>query len=233
MNNFYCYVYMRSIDGTFPAGTPYYVGKGKGKRAYTKSGHSSIPTDKADIVIVADNLSEEDAFEREKMLIEFFGRADLGTGCLRNLTDGGDGASGQIKPLEAIAKTVAFHTGRKRSEETCRNISLALAGKNFHSDEGKAKMSADRTGEGNARCGTKIPSASSQYMGVSVLKRSLTQRRKTTKYQAYVTVNKKLTYIGVFETEELAARARDQYVIDNDLPQPLNFSNTSVSSLAS
>jgi hypothetical protein len=45
------------------------------------------------------------------------GRTNNGTGVLANLMDGGEGASGHIKSAEAIAKTAAFHRGRKHSPE--------------------------------------------------------------------------------------------------------------------
>ena len=44
--------------------------------------------------MIAENLSEQAAFDLEIELIAKYGRKDLGTGILRNLTDGGDGASG-------------------------------------------------------------------------------------------------------------------------------------------
>lgn len=46
--------------------------------------------------IIADKLSIEDAKNLEKQLIAEYGRLDLKTGSLYNLTDGGDGTSGLI-----------------------------------------------------------------------------------------------------------------------------------------
>ncbi len=48
------------------------------------------------------NLTEEEAFELEKFLIEQFGRKNLETGTLYNLTDGGDGVSGYRKTDEQL-----------------------------------------------------------------------------------------------------------------------------------
>jgi hypothetical protein len=84
MNKFYCYFWLRED------GTPYYVGKGTRHRAYTKYFHcSDVPKDKSRIIIQYYN-SEEEALEAEVFFIEYFGRLDLNTGILRNLTNGGD-----------------------------------------------------------------------------------------------------------------------------------------------
>jgi hypothetical protein len=101
---FYVYAYLRSEDSdTAKAGTPYYIGKGTGKRAYKKHRKSNItPKDKSNIVIIKDLLSESDAFELEKQLIQQYGRKDIGTGILSNLTDGGEGSYGYKHTPEVV-----------------------------------------------------------------------------------------------------------------------------------
>lgn len=79
---FYTYMWLRED------GTPYYVGKGTGQRAFRKG---CPPHER---IVVQDWPSEEDALHAERFLISFYGRKDKETGCLINLTDGGDGTSG-------------------------------------------------------------------------------------------------------------------------------------------
>lgn len=80
---------------------PYYVGKGSGRRVTQKTGRAvPPPREKSNIVFVARNLSESSAFALEVALIAQYGRIDNGTGCLRNGTNGGDGASGLIHSQE-------------------------------------------------------------------------------------------------------------------------------------
>ena len=93
-NTFYTYAYLRSKDSkTAKAGTPYYIGKGHGKRAYNPHRRTPVPKDKSKIVILKENLSEKEAFAYEKEMILFYGRKDIGTGILMNWTDGGEGPS--------------------------------------------------------------------------------------------------------------------------------------------
>lgn len=57
-----------------------------------------------DVVILQECLREWEAFAIERATIKKFGRKDLGTGPLLNLTDGGEGPSGYIKTVTAETK---------------------------------------------------------------------------------------------------------------------------------
>jgi hypothetical protein len=96
MNIYYVYQYLREDM------TPYYIGKGSNNRLNEK--HNVFLPTKDRIVKIAETVSEQEAFDLEIELIAKYGRQDLGTGILRNQTDGGDGASGHIHSEEAIAK---------------------------------------------------------------------------------------------------------------------------------
>ena len=108
---FYSYLWLRAD------GSPYYAGKGSGNRAYRRQGHNvSCPIDKTRILVFP-MLSEAEAFESEIALIDLFGRKDIKTGCLRNVTNGGEGVGGRKHPPDEIAKM----KGRKYTpDETMR-----------------------------------------------------------------------------------------------------------------
>jgi len=93
-------------------GTPYYVGKGKGRRGFVTSNHQICRPRDAVNILVQEYSSDQEAYEVEKFFIAFYGRKDLGTGCLHNRTDGGEGG--------------ATRCGRKSSPETREKIRLGL-----------------------------------------------------------------------------------------------------------
>ena len=80
--------------------------------------------------ILYDNLSWEDACKKEKELIAFYGRIDLGTGTLVNLTDGGEGTLGHKHTEETKEKMSKTRKGRKYSEEHKLKTKNSMIGKN-------------------------------------------------------------------------------------------------------
>ena len=105
-SDYYIYLYR------YPDGTPYYVGKGCGKRDRVHYNDARAGRNKGKYAVrvtgkiirqgqepiierVADGITESQALELEIKLIAKYGRRDIGTGILTNCTDGGDrGASG-------------------------------------------------------------------------------------------------------------------------------------------
>ena len=135
-NKYYTYAYLRED------GTPYYIGKGEGNRAYKKQHNCPVPKDRDRIIFLKQNLCEEEALRHETYLIAVLGRKDLGTGILRNLTDGGEGVSGVVWTEE---RRRSFSEYKKKnpsimSDEYIERLRIRM--KNFsHTDEAKNKIS--------------------------------------------------------------------------------------------
>ena len=134
MSEYYTYAYLREDK------TPYYIGKGKDDRIYSTNRRIKPPKDKSRIIYLKQNLTEAEAFKHEIYMISVLGRKDLGTGILRNRTNGGEGASGCI-PSEETRKKISVankgenhpNYGKTTSEETKRKIGdankISLKGK--------------------------------------------------------------------------------------------------------
>ena len=121
---YYTYAYLRED------GTPYYVGKGRGNRLYDRSHRISIPT-KDRIIFLKQNLTEEEAFRHEIYMIAVLGRKDLGTGILRNLTDGGEGSSNVIRTKEHMNALMKGRANYSFTDEVKQQISRTLKDNNI------------------------------------------------------------------------------------------------------
>ena len=131
MESFYVYRYIR-LDNN----TPFYVGKGKGRRAKRIDQHNNVCNRIAEkhgfkVEYILDTSEESRAFEKEKEFIHLY--KSLGY-CEANFTDGGEGPSGykyskeQRQKVSNIlkAKTKGKNNpmyGRKHTLETRKSIS--------------------------------------------------------------------------------------------------------------
>lgn len=109
--------------------------------------------------IIYDNLTWKECCEKEIELIKLYGRKNLKTGNLVNMTDGGEGIIGLIHTEEHRRKNSQANKGRKLSEnhikkirertiteETKRKISSSNKGKK-RTEETKKKMSEKMKGK--------------------------------------------------------------------------------------
>lgn len=121
----------------------FYVGIGENEeRAYNKRGRSIywkrvVSKGGYEIELVFEDLTWEQACEKEKEFIALYGRKDLGTGILVNMTDGGDGTSGIFRSEE--------WKQARRKEKKGNTYGLGFK----HSKEARALMSKAKLGANN------------------------------------------------------------------------------------
>jgi len=177
VNNYYIYIHIRKDKNI-----PFYLGKGRDKRAWFFYQRNSLwhrinKKHGTEVKILLKNLSEEEAFVKEKELINLYKKLGF---LQANFTNGGEGASGRILSLESLKKlseSQKKRTNHKRgfrlSEETKIKISKAKKGcklskehkekirkaKKWHkglsklTDSRLAKISESKLGKGNPMYG--------------------------------------------------------------------------------
>lgn len=178
---YYIYIYL-DLDNV-----PFYIGKGKDDR-YFVSKHlgkhlgklnsnlflkrkiRKVGKDNVKIQFIKENLTEQEAFCLERFWIKLIGRRDQGKGPLCNLTDGGEGISGNIRSeelrqhlskvvkeawkrkgghsKESKRKMIEARTGMKRSEETKKKISISVI-ERFHKSRGHSEKAKQKIGDAN------------------------------------------------------------------------------------
>jgi hypothetical protein len=153
---------------------PFYIGIATHlKRAYEK-GHrnhlwKSIASKTNHIVeILFDDLTREQALEKEKEFVSLYGRIDKKTGTLANLTDGGEDFTGcwnkgkkRTEEQKAKLREAAKHKP-PFTEERKLNISKALKGKT-KSPEHILKVSNSLKGKSNGKWTKDHKYANEQY----------------------------------------------------------------------
>jgi hypothetical protein len=150
---YYVYAYIRLN------GTPYYVGKGKGKRAYSKQHSVWVPNkDSGQIVILEKNLTEIGALAIERRLIRWWGKKHEG-GLLYNKADGGEGVTG-------------YNIGHSCSEETKKKLSKIKMGKSY------PKLTEANRKTGEKRKGTTLSKETKEKLKVSRSKWSFSEEHK-------------------------------------------------------
>jgi hypothetical protein len=170
----------------------FYVGIGEEeKRAFSKKARNKywkniINKVGYSVNIIHKDIDWEDACKIEKLLIEKYGRKDLGKGNLVNMTDGGEGSFGHIVSDDIRQKLSEAGKGKKQSSETIAKRVEKTLGKT-RSKEARQKMSE----------GSKCRKGVKGYYFHNASK----------KWRAQIKVRGKAIYLGSFDTPEEASEA--------------------------
>ena len=155
MNKFYLYRHIR-LDKN----EPFYIGIGTKDKYFSKDTeyyranckHNSTIWNKIvnktpySVEILLESNDYKFIQEKEIEFIKLYGRKDLKTGILANLTNGGEGSRGRVITEQYSRKISKVHKGKILSEETKDKIRIAHIGKTV-SEETRNKARINATGK--------------------------------------------------------------------------------------
>lgn len=159
---------MSVVYGYFRGSECFYIGIGSKKRSRQISRHvrnnytynkiqKAIRENCFHVQIFHSGIDRRLACWYEKIYIQQLGRLDLGTGCLTNMTDGGEGVVNLSKEkLKIISESnkgrTPWNKGKNISEETKRKISKEGKGKK-RNNKTRYLISKANKGENNSMYG--------------------------------------------------------------------------------
>jgi hypothetical protein len=205
-----------------------YVGKGKGKRFRSHLAHAANPILKRkieririaglepEVRLLNQELSCEEACQAEKEIIARWGRLDLRTGLLCNLTDGGEGTEGRVASPKTRQLFSQQRAGKKQTpaqyaancnrapqtEEARQKRSLANKGHRRHTSEQMAAIT--RSNQTRVISDETRQLWSSQRRGIKQTPEHI-QKVLASKQRALVALREAMT------EDEWAARQRARY----------------------
>jgi len=158
------YAYVHSDQN----GKPFYVGKGKGKRAWSRRARNKwwkkiVEKRGLQVKFLVKNVDEELAFLCEQEAISVFKmRGEV----LCNMTDGGEGSSGYVQTEQAKEKLRVEKSGKKRPEISGSNhYFVKYPDKKAIISERLSKRNSERRGEKSPLYGKKRPDFSFALSG--------------------------------------------------------------------
>jgi hypothetical protein len=96
-----------------------------------------IDTLKSFVIKIHTNLTEDESFQNELTLIKIFGRLELGTGSLTNMTNGGEGTSGHNRTNVNKNKSYEEIYGKEKAEQLIKEKTEIL--KKYRKDKAHSK----------------------------------------------------------------------------------------------